>query len=75
MPTLLVPDPSRVAPARLRLATTLLAFTDGDPTLTDTLRGWLWADYQAAGAPYGPTEDGLYLWCDEPGGPLSGLAA
>lgn len=65
MRTLVALDPAHVAAARVRFATALLRLSDGDPMFTDTLRGWLWADYCAAGAPFGLTEDGLCVWCDD----------
>lgn len=55
-------DPAAVAESRLRVFTHILQLADGDTALATQIRGMLWAEYCAAGAPLGMSEDGMYLW-------------
>ena len=58
-------DADLVAACRLRLTLRILRIADGESALASQIRGWLWADYCAAGAPLGVSEDGMTIWWDE----------
>ena len=52
-----------LAPSPTDLRLSVIRAADGDPALADALRRILWDDYCAAGRPYGPDEEGLWMWC------------
>ncbi len=34
----------------------------GDPHFAEALRGMIWQEYCEAGQPFGPSEEGMFLW-------------
>lgn len=34
----------------------------GDPHFAEALRGMIWQEYGEAGQPFGPSEEGIFLW-------------
>lgn len=55
-------DPEVVAASRLHVVTHVLRLAGGDPALATQIREMLWADYCDADAPFGVSEDGMYVW-------------
>ena len=36
----------------------------GDPHFAEALRGMMWQEYCEAGQPFGPSEEGMFLWME-----------
>ena len=59
------PAPEAVLASRLAVTSRILRLADGDAAFAAQIRGMLWAEYGAVGAPLGLTEDGMMVWWGE----------
>ena len=42
----------------------IIEMAGGDPHFAEALRGMIWQEYCEAGQPFGPSEEGMFLWME-----------